>query len=195
MMFEPTDEMLEYFAKRSERHISLVKKYFNKFYKEHKGKINWHLSPQLLNRIEAHDHSKFDPPEVIPYIAINWEYHCKRHNIPFDIDPSLREEMNEATNHHVKNNPHHPEYWDPLATGNVISKKNRDEPDSSIPIIDATRMPYRYLVEMCADWCAVSEERSNTPFDWAKKNIGVRWNFGKSSEDLIYKILELMWNN
>jgi hypothetical protein len=48
---------------------------------------------------------------------------------------------------------------------------------------------------MCADWCAMSEERGNTPFEWAEKVINKRWQFGKEKEMFIYKVLNLMWEH
>ena len=53
----------------------------------------------------------------------------------------------------------------------------------------------RYIIiEMCADWCAMSEELNDDVLKWAENNIGEKWNFNKDQKELIYEILEVMTN-
>src|ERR1017187_5777231 len=114
----------------------------------------------LLDIVKLHDLSKFENPEIIPYIYITWRHKCnnegKKYKVPAGIDDT------EATKHHVKNNPHHPEYWSDET--NVINTVDRDAP---LKLIDATKMPILAVCEMVADWSAMSEERgTNTPQEW-----------------------------
>lgn len=143
-----------------------------------------------------HDLIKFEKEEIVPYIAITWQYYCKDNNIKFEISKELQLLMNSATEHHVKNSSHHPEYWLEDKTRQTIPTNDRDKfnPDA-LPIIDVSKtMPEYALVEMCADWCAMSKERGNTPFEWADKVINKRWKFGEEKTKFIYYVLDEMWN-
>jgi len=98
--------------------------------------------------------------------------------------------MHEATTHHVTQNSHHPEAHSPT-TDNLINKEDRDKPPSSI--IDATTMPELDIAEMVADWCAMSEEKGGTPREWAERNVNVRWQFTDEQVDIIFKIIDKVW--
>jgi len=100
--------------------------------------------------------------------------------------------MNKATEHHVKSkaNGHHPEAHSPKEV-DLISRKDRDKPPKEI--IDVTKMPELDIGEMVADWLSMSEEKKSEPKDWAKKNINIRWKFTKEQEDLIYELIDEMW--
>jgi hypothetical protein len=50
-----------------------------------------------------------------------------------------------------------------------------------------------FQMEMVADWCAVSEERGNSPIDWANEKIGIRFKFSKEQVNLIYDLLNKIW--
>jgi hypothetical protein len=102
----------------------------------------------------------------------------------------MEDDMVKATEHHILNNRHHPEFHSGKKE-NLINKDDRDS--SKVEIVDGTKMSDVDLAEMCADWCAVSEERNNTPHEWAKKNIGTRWNFSEEQIALIYEILDEIW--
>lgn len=83
----------------------------------------------------------------------------------------------EAIQHHVLNNPHHPEYW-------------AEDSDNSKPL-DVSKMPEIYIVEMVADWQAMSEELGNTIRDWFNKVNNVRWHFSPDQEELINKLIKV----
>jgi hypothetical protein len=178
--------MKDRFYVRTNTHVRLFFKYFNLFYET----IN--KNPPAI----SHDSSKYKEPELVPYIYITWQYYCKDRNIPFEADQNLKDLMNKATEHHVRTNRHHPEYWSDR-TDNLIPKGDRDKFDpNAVETIDVSKtMPKSALIEMCADWCAMSEERGNTPFEWAEKVINKRWQFGKEKEMFIYKVLNLMWEH
>ncbi len=178
-----TTEMLKHYYKRTEHHIDLVKKWYEMIIYEF----------PIYNRIDINDHdlSKYSDPELTPYIYLTWNYHCKDNNIPFTVSDQLQEKINEATLHHRKNNKHHPEFWDKNFDSSMFNSINRDEVGESM--VDATEMPIRFILELLADWCAVSEEKKTNPFDWAKKNIGIRWKFDKYQVDIIYRVLNKFW--
>jgi len=184
------DNMDDWYTQRTKKHISMVGEYCriiaNKFEE----------FSELIGRIDVHDKSKFEKPEKDPYVYITWKYKCKNDGLNFeDCDPpdDIEEKMYEATMHHILNNRHHPEFH--LSkndkNGNILNRENRDAPPDKP--LDVSRMPRLDIAEMVADWCAISKERGNSPKSWADKNIGVRWNFSREQKDLIYEIIEKIW--
>lgn len=180
-------EMVQHYQKRTNKHINLVRKYLDilseKFPELNKNDIE--------SRKKKHDKSKFEQPENTPYVYITWKYRMKDEGKEFNVPQEVQDKMNEATVHHIISNSHHPEYWCGRKTG-LINQKNRDKPPEEI--VDATKMPNEDIQQMCCDWSAVSEERGNSPLDWAKNNINIRWKFTKQQEDLIYKTLNKIWS-
>jgi len=130
---EITDEMRDFFKKRTKKHIDLVKKYCKRLQEYDPGKFEG-----ILERGEIHDQSKYKDPEVDPYILISWDYHCKDTGEKCDLSEETRDKMNEASEHHVKNNSHHPEYHSNSKEDSTINREDRDAiPDK---MIDATAM-------------------------------------------------------
>lgn len=175
MTFKEFLKKVEWFEKRTNRHIELVRKYARK----------------LDLDFPDHDSSKFLEPEKTPYIEITWDYKCKSDNVPNNLPENIKETMYNASNHHVKNNKHHPEYWSDQ--NEVINKVNRDQPLEEI--IDSVKMPDESILEMVCDWCAMSEEKGNSPKEWADKNVGIRWKFTPEQTKLIYETIDKIWNN
>ncbi len=175
-----TLEMAEHFSKRTNTHISLVKKWYEKLIHE------YYSIPTI--EIDHHDQSKFESPEYEPYIALTWNYHCKDRNIPFTISDELQVEINTATLHHIVSNKHHPEYWDKKFDPSMFNPRNRDEPGKNM--VDATSMPLPWILEMVADWLAMSEEKQSDIYDWAEKNINIRWRFTPEQINLIESIID-----
>jgi len=174
-------EMENYYIKRTNKHINLVNKYCNKL--NNNG---------LSKRGKLHDYSKlYNIDEYTPYILITWKYYCRDNNIKFELPQHINDIMDQASEHHILNNPHHPEYHQEIKQ-NLINKNNRDDiPDQTI---DATKMDFLSILEMCCDWCAMSEERKNSPFEWADKVINKRWKFTDEQINLIYNTLNKLWN-
>ena len=104
---ENTQEMNDWFTKRTKRHIGLVQKYCKKIYDYDSEKFEG-----LIERGEIHDQSKFKDPEIEPYILVAWDYKCKDDGVDPGFSEEDRDEMNQATEHHTSINRHHPEYWD-----------------------------------------------------------------------------------
>ena len=181
---KPTSAMKEFFNKRTLEHIDRVKKYCKKIHDYYKDQFEG-----IIERGEAHDDSKWKDPEIVPYIYITWDYKCKDDDVSFEIPDHIRDLMNDATKHHINTNRHHPEFHSPEK--GEINRENRDEvPDV---IIDATKMDNLDVAEMVADWMAMSEEKGNSPFDWADKNVNKRWRFNTEQEYIIYDILNNIW--
>jgi len=183
-----TEEMIQWFNDRTNMHIDLVKKYANKIVE---------ILPkckELLNIVELHDKSKFEEPEHTPYIYTTWKYKCDRDNIDYDIPDDISDKAHEATIHHIMNNKHHPEFWDKnFNPDTMFNRKNRDA--TSIEMVDATNMNTINILELVADWCAVSDERKSCPIKWADMNINKRWKFTDKQEQLIRKLINKVFYN
>lgn len=175
-----TAEMAEFFEKRTATHISLVKKWYDKL-------IHEYCSIPMV-QIEYHDKSKYESPEYEPYISLTWSYHCKDNNTAFNISDELQEEIRQATLHHITNNKHHPEYWDLNFDPAMLNSRDRDKPSNKM--VDATQMPLPYILEMMADWLAMSEEKQTDIYEWAEKNVNVRWHFTPEQINLIESVID-----
>jgi hypothetical protein len=188
-----TDEMIEYYERRTAMHIELVDKYCQ-FMLDSYSEVSYLSDLDSLTELApVHDMSKFHPPERDPYILITWQYKCRDDGVHFALPDEVRELMNKATRHHIRVNPHHPDYFDPRDNLPLLNRKDRDKPPEQM--VDATRMPVIYMAEMVADWCAMSEERGNTPMEWAKKNVNIRWKFTDAQVKLIDKLIEAAWED
>ena len=141
----------------------------------------------LIDQAKDHDASKFKDPEIEPYLYVTWDYKCKDEGVDFTPPDGMKDEMNKATEHHVRSNRHHPEFHCEKKV-DLINREDRDKPPDEL--IDATKMPDLDIGEMVADWCSMSEEKGGHPKEWAKKNVNVRWKFNKDQEDLIYELIE-----
>jgi hypothetical protein len=184
---EEFEKMVEFFKKRTKRHIDLVKKYC---------KLAAEWDPErfgkLVERGEEHDASKYEDPEFEPYVYVTWKHKCKDDGKKFDPPEGIDEAMVEATEHHVKNNSHHPESHCARKT-DLVNPDNRDKPPEDP--VDAKEMGQLDLAEMVCDWCAMGEERGNTPREWADKNIGKRWIFTDKQKDLVYEVMDAVWKD
>lgn len=172
---EITPEMTRHFRNRTQDHITRTIKFGKKIGRDFK----------------EHDASKFQEPEYTPYIWLTWDYKMKDDKVDFELPPEIIEQRHAATYHHITTNEHHPEFWDPEMEDAKLNKENRD----GIPerIVDATAMPVKAIEEMCCDWCAMSEERNNSPYDWADKVIGTRYKFTPRQIYVIYDTIEKLW--
>ena len=101
--------------------------------------------------------------------------------------PEERVLLNKCTLTHIKQNEHHPEYW----VNEDLSTFSRENPVCH----EAYTMPPKAILEMCCDWCAMSEELNNTPFEWFAKVNGTRWKFSGEQQRLILFVLHKLWDN
>jgi hypothetical protein len=177
--------MRAWFYKRLRIHIEYVQKYCRKI--EEYDAIRFE---GLIKRGLIHDQNKYEDPEIEPYIFITWKYKCKENGFDFVLSEDMQAKAVMATEHHVNNNSHHPEFHCSRCN-NIINRANRDEPPDEI--IDATGMPVFDIAEMVADWMAVSEEKGNCPIDWADRNVNKRWKFDADQVRLIYELINVIW--
>lgn len=167
---EITDEMRIYSQNRTRKHIQRVI-----------------LLGEILGyNFEDHDDTKFSEELNDAYVLIDNSYRK-------DLEPPVpyTEEMAEASWKHIKQERHHPEYWDDTA---IMRSKDvgRDKPDVG-KIVDATKMDTPAMAEMVCDWVAMSMELGSSPKEWADKNIGVRWTFTEEQKVFIYFIIGQLW--
>jgi len=165
-------EKQDFFDKRTNKHIERVQNAAKKIVDEYEE------YSELLEQVKDHDASKFEEPEMTPYVELTW---AKKE----DPKAESTKEMNDATMHHIKNNKHHPEYHNKDKAD--IDSTNRDE---SIECISASNMDDISIAEMVADWQAMSEElKTNTSREWYNDVKDKRWSFSKKQEKLIDKLL------
>jgi len=176
------NEMKAHFLKRTNRHIQMVGEYLDKAIEAYPE-----YEEDLSLRKEKHDETKFAPPEFKPYIHLTWEYKCKDDGVDYKMDEDMKHMCHDATFHHIKNNKHHPEYWDNSLDTNPVSFENRDKPSGIL--VKAERMDKVSILEMVCDWCAMGQERGTCPIEWAKNNLGNRWRFDQDQEKFIYAAL------
>lgn len=98
--------------------------------------------------------------------------------------------IDEATYKHITNNAHHCECWCDPKEIEGFTRKN-PTPNGCL---DCSKMPNYALEEMCCDWCAMSEEFGNTPFEWYEKNKDVRWHFNNEQNKFILNTLLKLWD-
>jgi hypothetical protein len=178
-----TSEMIQYYLDRTNKHISLVRKYH--------GIISTFNLPQIVDELfdqEAldHDQSKFTPREFFPYVYITWKYYKPDYVVPEEIKNSLHE----ATFHHIKTNKHHPEYWDRNVKIDSLNQENRDKPSGVM--VDAIKMPETYIAAMIADWFAMSEEKGTSIKQWVINNVNVRWKFDAYQVEFINLLVAMV---
>lgn len=164
-----TEEMVDFFVERTNKHIARVQKYAKILYEQNPDRLYG-----LVERASEHDSSKFVSPEKEPYIHLTWDYKLKKEGKTYDCCQEIRNSMNEATLHHIKNNRHHPEFHTEGFAD--INRENRDEPPGQV--VDATKMTDIDVGEMLADWLAMGEELNQGSIrDWVNNNVDVRWKF------------------
>ena len=177
-------EMRKHFHARTRNHIALTQKYCKRIedqFPELKG---------LVARGKNHDESKFKAEELEPYVWLTWCYKCEDDGEPCVLPSGMKDKIDAATEHRIVTNAHHPEFHQKQRRG-LLNKKDRDKPGAER--VDATGMSDLDIAEMVADWCAMSEERGNTPKEWADKNVNVRWKFKPEQKTLIYSMIEKAW--
>lgn len=153
------------FDERTHAHIDRVNKYAKKINKEY----------------PHHDEDKFNE------LYAGYSLMSKNKE---DITKEEQAMIDDATFKHVINNEHHCEHWvDPKD----IEGFSRNNPTPN-GCLDCSKMPESALEEMCCDWCAMSEEFNNTPFEWYEKNKDVRWHFNEEQDKFILDTLHKLWD-
>ena len=189
-LVEGVDGMIKmetHFVYRTNRHISLVRKYCKKI--EEAMPI---FDGELIGRGKSHDDSKFLDKEKKPNIWLTWRYKCKDDGVECKLPDGMEEEIHSATEHHIRSNRHHPEFHQGRK-GGLLNKGDRDKPPKKM--VDATKMTDLDIAECVADWLGMAEERGNTPREWADKNVNIRWKFTDKQKKLIYGIIDAAWKD
>jgi len=161
---EATKEMKEFYKKRTKEHIDRVTKNLQKV------AVNSQYREELLQRAKNHDASKYGEIEKPLYIWLTEYYRCKNKGIDFEYPKGVEEKVDEASNHHIHNNKHHPEAHESI---------------SDMSDID--------IIEMVCDWTAMAQEYgedNGSARSWADKNIGTKWQFTEDQKQLIYDTIE-----
>lgn len=164
-MNEDKEDYQKKFDERTHAHIDRVNKYAKKINKEY----------------PHHDEDKFNELyDGYSLMSKNKE----------DITKEEQAMIDDATFKHVINNEHHCEHW---VDSKDIEGFSRDNPTPN-GCLDCSKMPNDALEEMCCDWCAMSEEFNNTPFEWYEKNKDTRWHFNEEQDKFILNTLHRLWN-
>jgi len=168
---EMEKEKKDFFEQRTKKHIERVQNAAKKIVDE------FPEYEKLLEQVKNHDSTKFEEPEMTPYIELTWNKKEGKN--------TSSKEMDKATLHHIKNNKHHPEYHNKDKAN--IDSTNRD---NSIECIDASNMDDISIAEMVADWQAMSEElKTNTSREWYDDVKDERWSWSDEQNELIDKLL------
>lgn len=160
-----------------EEHLELKDRFIERT-KRHVALVNKYAA-RAGSEFPNHDKDKLGKNMVEGYMHI--------------LNPNRTKEEEElldrVTFAHVTLSSHHPEYW----TSTDLSGFTRKNfcPNGTV---DATKMSCRALVEMTADWCAMSEEFGNTPYEWFDKVLNTRWKFDPEQVMFIEYLIEKMWD-
>ena len=169
--------MCQYYYNRTRQHILDVEYFYRNLLRD----------AGLSYTSISHDFDKFNKEYINPYILIQWKYYCNQRFINFEIPEMYKDICNRITEKHISLSDHHPEFWDDDKT-NLVNNENRDEISR---VINATKMSTKKLIEMFADWTAVSIDRGTSVRDWMDKNINKRWLFTKDQ----VQVLEFCFNS
>ena len=179
-----TNEMKEWYYKRLNTHIKLVKKWYYRIY-------DYSNVEEIA--VKNHDLSKFSEPELTPYIYTVWKQKANLEGFAYTIPKDMVDDCHDATIHHIMYNKHHPEYWDDKFDPEVSFNRNNRDAVAEHPV-DATKMPIKYIAEKLADWMATAEERKTDPYAWGKLNINKRWLMTDKQIEFIYELLDNVWS-
>jgi len=162
----PTEEMVEFYEKRTKEHIDRVAKSIHKLISLGLPELN---PEELKTRTINHDLTKYGVDERVPYIWLTEFHRCKNESIPFEYPEGVEDVVRKATLHHIKNNRHHPELH------NSPSDMTNDD-----------------LAEMVCDHHAMSQELGTDLIEWEKGVINKKWKFSDDQTKLIWKLINLL---
>ena len=153
------EEYQKKFIERTKHHIDLVNKYARK----------------IKHLYKYHDYDKLQGVLFEPYSLMS---KCDYK----DLSDDEKKRYNEATIKHITSQPHHPEYW--LSRSDLTRVREEFTRDNQPMNLDCSKMSKEGILEMCCDWCAMSEEFGNTPLEWMQRTCGIldlddncRWLF------------------
>lgn len=133
------DDMVAFFKQRTAAHIARVIAAMDKITTMTKT-LN---RAAAMARAKRHDESKYGSVELIPYIWLTDWYRTNKKTI---YPAGMQAQIEEATRHHVKTNPHHVDF--------------HNKPSDMSPLD---------IAEMVSDWVSMAIEKNNSLRDWAEK--------------------------
>ncbi len=144
-----------------------------------------------------HDFTKFSTENIVGYVLMEKRRRLKAEQ-GSEFSSEVLDEIYKVTENHVFLEKHHPEFWAIEADRDAVSReiiasRNANYRPNEDNIIRLKEIPFEALVETCADWCAMSEEFGNTPYEWFESVNNARWKFTKENVDTILEILDKMW--
>lgn len=138
-----------------DEHIENVNKAFSEFGPALCKALSIDLG-RLKEMIEIHDQSKYSEEEFEGYRKYFYPTHLE------DSEDLNKYAFDLAWNHHVKNNPHHPEFW-----------VRQDEDTGELIPED---MPNTFIAEMLLDWQAMGYKFGDNAYQY--------WNSDKCKKFL-----------
>ena len=142
---------------------------------------------RILYDVVLHDSDKLHRVETIAAYSVRvYNQHFNEgmeecHEL--HINKAGDEAIAEAWANHVKTQPHHPEHWDRHYTISNIDAKDD-------VVVDGTKMPLRYLIQLAGDWISASLLRHKRASDWYKKTVGKRFIFSEEQCEILCKLFE-----
>ena len=142
---------------------------------------------RILHDVVLHDSDKLHREKTISAYSIRvYNQHFNEgmeecHEL--HINKAGDEAIAEAWANHVKTQPHHPEHWDRHYTISNIDAKDD-------VVVDGTKMPLRYLIQLAGDWISASLLRHKRASDWYKKTVGKRFIFSEEQCEILCKLFE-----
>ena len=161
---KPSNKMFRFYEKRTADHIKRVQECIKRILQYFPSDFK---NGELLQRAEYHDKSKYSPKELVPYVWLTEAYRVGIDK--FKYPEGVEQEVRKATKHHITANRHHPEYFD-----------------------SPSEMTDEDIVEMVADWAAMSIELGTSLTKWVKENINKKWKFTSDQTKLIWRIVNFM---
>lgn len=158
--------MVEFYERRTKEHIERVRRCLFVMAEA------TDYTEDLKERAGAHDESKFEPEELVPYIWLTEFHRCRRSGEPFTYPDGMLARVQAAIDHHMSVNRHHPDFH---ADPNDMSDVD--------------------LIEMVCDWTAMSQEfdqNGGSARAWADKTIGTRIHFNEEKRRFVYDMIELL---
>ena len=164
-----TEEMINHFVQRMNKHRELVNYFANK----------------MNHSFFEHDRDKFEDEVICTQIKFSWS---KFKNIPLSKEDRTMSDI--VTLKHITTQKHHPEYW--IEDKSVLQNFTRRHP---IYNLNCQKMSKTALIEMCCDWCAMGKEFHNTAIWWADRTVNKRWCFTGEQTKFIYDTLYTLSND
>lgn len=146
---------------------------FKEILAKHHNLVN-HYGHKVGASFPDHDLDKLRPDMIVPYTK--GFIKGKR-----NVSPEEWKQFKETQLKHYREASHHLQYWD------------RTWQPGDLALDVRGKMPDDAIIEMCADWCAMSYKMHSDPYEWTAKHVNKDFLFDQHQIDLIYNTLNKMW--